>query len=273
MSDPASGARTVDVARPRRRWTDLPQPLHLFVGATRTRHFHLGCFDEPGIHLEGALDRLVERVVPFLGCGPVLDLGCGLGGTATMLARHGFDVIGADPCPERIAFARRCTPVRLPVRFFCATAERLAATHAPHAFGALVLIEVMQHFPLPDVLVHLCRRLLAPGGTVCILDVGSVPALAWERVPFHRRGAVAAAFTRAGFRTLWHGDMTGVVLPTFSALSEALTAQTPRLVRVLAHRSQLALEVAELQAQLGNLHAAMSAGELAYECLVLQSRP
>ena len=47
--------------------------------------------------------ELIERVFNLYGQGPVrrvLDLGCGTGGHAVVLAARGFDVLGVDRSPD-----------------------------------------------------------------------------------------------------------------------------------------------------------------------------
>jgi SAM-dependent methyltransferase len=52
---------------------------------------------------------LMERVFKTYGQGPVrrvLDLGCGTGGHAVILAQQGYEVVGVDRSPEMLARAR-----------------------------------------------------------------------------------------------------------------------------------------------------------------------
>ena len=59
--------------------------------------------------LDGSRDDLAAylAVVDEVGAGSVLDIGCGTGTFACLLARRGIDVTGLDPAPASIAVARR----------------------------------------------------------------------------------------------------------------------------------------------------------------------
>jgi SAM-dependent methyltransferase len=53
--------------------------------------------------------ELIERVFKLYGPGPVrrvLDLGCGTGGHAVVLARRGYDLVGVDRAPDMLERAR-----------------------------------------------------------------------------------------------------------------------------------------------------------------------
>lgn len=59
-------------------------------------------------HFDGARDDLdhYERVVDELGASQVLDVGCGTGSLACLLARAGIDVVGVDPAEASLELAR-----------------------------------------------------------------------------------------------------------------------------------------------------------------------
>src|SRR3954452_6016867 len=52
---------------------------------------------------------MVERLVGTYGRGRarrILDLGCGTGGHAALLAERGYEVVGVDRAPDMLALAR-----------------------------------------------------------------------------------------------------------------------------------------------------------------------
>ncbi len=74
----------------------------------------------------------------------VLDVGCGRGGVARMLAAEGAEVTGIDPLAEAVAEASATVPE---ARFQVAGAEALP--FADGSFDAVVIINALHHVPGP----------------------------------------------------------------------------------------------------------------------------
>ena len=154
------------------------------------------------VELFGSLEQLHEADRQLiadwsdgLAEGLVLDAGCGPGVWTAYLHGRGKEVEGIDLTPEFIAHARRRYP-SVPFRI-----ASLAQTGLPDgaATGVLAWYSLIHTPPseLPALLAE-CRRLLAPGGGVCI---GFVDGEA--RQPF------AHAVTTAYY---WSADALGAVL-------------------------------------------------------------
>lgn len=101
----------------------------------------------------------------------ILDIGCGEGFVAERLKARGNRVTGVDilekpRCRGALETYLRCDLLRdLP--------SGLDAL-PPAAFDRILLMDVLEHLPRPELLLQVCRRLLAPGGEVFI----SVPNVA-----------------------------------------------------------------------------------------------
>lgn len=94
----------------------------------------------------------------------VIDLGCGSGATAGMLARLGYDVIGIDPSENGIALARSAYAN---CRFEVANAyEDLGGRFG--RFPLVVSLEVVEHLYDPRAFANAVFNLLEPGGTAII---------------------------------------------------------------------------------------------------------
>lgn len=94
----------------------------------------------------------------------VLDVGCGAGATAGMLADLGFQVVGVDPSSTGIFHATKAFPR---VTF----AERSAYDDLSNEFGqfdAVISLEVVEHCYLPRSFAANILRALKPGGFAVI---------------------------------------------------------------------------------------------------------
>jgi ubiquinone/menaquinone biosynthesis C-methylase UbiE len=94
----------------------------------------------------------------------VLDVGCGEGATLFHLdAPEG--AVGVDLFEEKLAFAR----TRLPrCRFVAASAESMPFT--AETFDHVLVRDVVHHLDEPERLIDECRRVLAPGGRIDVLE-------------------------------------------------------------------------------------------------------
>lgn len=102
------------------------------------------------------------------GCRHVLDVGCGNGELAFMLARDGHSVIGIDPSEECIAEASARANGE-DVRFVCASFEGFG-DDGP--FDAVTFVASLHHMDM-DKAIARAKELLAPGGVIAIVGLGS----------------------------------------------------------------------------------------------------
>lgn len=100
--------------------------------------------------------------------GKLLDVGCGDGFFLVFSLQRGWDVYGLDTCPGAVQAAKE----KLGERVSLNTLKR--ASYASDFFDVVSLFEVLEHLPNPmDHLLEI-RRILQPGGWVCL----SVPNFA-----------------------------------------------------------------------------------------------
>jgi SAM-dependent methyltransferase len=98
----------------------------------------------------------------------VLDLGCGHGMAATVLARRGARVTACDLSPGYVAEARRRAAANeVEVAFAAADAERLPL--ADGAFDAVWGHAILHHLDVATAGVEL-RRVLRPGGVAVLCE-------------------------------------------------------------------------------------------------------
>ena len=247
----------------------LPRPLHVFQRLTGTAHYHFGYFDDGPQDLDRALDRLAlldtEHCDP---CAPVLDAGCGMGGTTVQLADRGFQVVGIDPFLQLIQFARAQTRPGAPVRYHASRLEDFAPTSAG-AFGSILMIEVSQHFGCLGQALTLAASVLRRGGRVLVKDVFTGRRHPRERVPYHAHTDINAAVAQARLGVVHRRDITANVVGTLPLLRARILRARNESVSTSAEPS-LRTDLCELDAGLAVLADAFQAGDIAYESLLLE---
>ncbi|MEM8882674.1 MAG: class I SAM-dependent methyltransferase [Planctomycetota bacterium] len=165
-------------------------------------------------HLDGVRHDLEPYVAMLRACGArsVLDVGCGTGTFACLLASAGFEVVGVDPAAASLAVARR-KPGAARVRWHLGDASSLplvqvdAATMTGNVAQVFVEDEDW-HAALTGI-----HGALRPDGRL-LFEVRDPAQRAWEG--WHR----AASFTRReipghGIVESWV-ERTGISLPLVS---------------------------------------------------------
>lgn len=99
------------------------------------------------------------------GFDRALDVGCGSGDLARLLATRATHVHGIDSDERIIGEARESTGPDLPVSYAVADG-RSYDQGAP--YDVVTCVAVLHHLPLTDALAHF-RKQLAPGGTLVVV--------------------------------------------------------------------------------------------------------
>jgi MPBQ/MSBQ methyltransferase len=122
-----------------------------------------------------AKERFVHELVRWAGLDQLprgttlLDVGCGIGGSARILARdYGFDVLGISISPAQVERARQLTPPGLSCRF--AVMDALDLDCMDGSFGAVWSVEAGPHMPDKQRYADELLRVLAPGGQLVVAD-------------------------------------------------------------------------------------------------------
>jgi ubiquinone/menaquinone biosynthesis C-methylase UbiE len=112
-----------------------------------------------------------ERVRVWAGSGPLdaLDVGCGTGFLALLLAEIGNRVVGVDAANQMLAQARaKAAAAGLTVNFRSGDVERLALGDA--SFDLVVERHVIWTLPDPAVALAEWSRVLRPGGRLILVE-------------------------------------------------------------------------------------------------------
>ena len=163
---------TASVADAYDRWTD-DRLLERLWG----EHVHLGHYGTPPRRRDfrRAKEDFVHELVHWSGLDQlppgsrVLDVGCGIGGSARILARdYGLDVLGISISPGQIRRAQELTPAGLSCRFAVMDALDLDLPDA--GFDAVWSVEAGPHMPDKQRYADELLRVLKPGGRLAVAD-------------------------------------------------------------------------------------------------------
>jgi len=163
---------TASVAEAYDRWTD-DRLLERLWGD----HVHLGHYGSPPRRRDFRRAKVdfVHELVRWSGLDQlppgsrVLDVGCGIGGSARILARdYGLDVLGISISPGQIQRAQELTPAGLSCRF--AVMDALNLELPDQSFDAVWSVEAGPHMPDKQRYADELLRVLRPGGLLAVAD-------------------------------------------------------------------------------------------------------
>lgn len=100
--------------------------------------------------------------------GLALDIGCGAGAFARLLATRVDRVLGLDLSPEMVRLARARSRAYPSVQY--AVADILACDFPPATFDTIASIATLHHMPLASILNRVAAW-LTPGGVFIALDL------------------------------------------------------------------------------------------------------
>ena len=101
----------------------------------------------------------------------VLDVGCGGGILTESLARLGATVRGLDAGEGVIGIAARHAQENgLEIEYIAASLEQFAEQN-PGGYEVLTCMELLEHVPDPETLLHACARVLVPGGHLFLATI------------------------------------------------------------------------------------------------------
>ena len=152
----------------------IPEPLNIYRMLLKGDHLHFGYWpdEKPLLSLEEAQNEMFRKMSGLLPDPPakILDVGCGLGASAAVLASHGYEVSAIAPSEALISYAES-RYAESNVRFLVADFmdSDFMGTDA-EVFDAIFMQESLQYLhPLEQAILNVFR-LLKPKGTVVIGD-------------------------------------------------------------------------------------------------------
>lgn len=113
--------------------------------------------------------RLAERISELAVGDAVADIGCGPGTAARRAARLGASVVGIDPAPVMLRFARRLSRRSShAVRYVEGSAETLPLSDS--SVSVVWSIACVHHWADLDAGLREARRVLKPGGRLVAIE-------------------------------------------------------------------------------------------------------
>jgi SAM-dependent methyltransferase len=103
-----------------------------------------------------------REILPWVGAGRLLDVGCGPGGNLAVFQEQGWDVYGIEFSDAAVAQAR----ARVGDRIHAGTLD--TAPYREESFDVIVLSHSLEHFFSPSATLKRLGRLLAPQGRIVI---------------------------------------------------------------------------------------------------------
>ena len=182
---------------------------------------HYGFFDDPQTpareislaDVSRAQLRYAQEVLESLtpDDGPVLDVGCGMGGLSRILSERGLNPVALSPDCNQIAHIQTTLPAveTLQMRF-----EDLDGKAHAGRYGALITAESLQYLEM-DKALPLIRQILKPGGRWIACDYFRTGDKASESETWD---GFAACLNQHGFEVYERRDITANVLPTLAYL-------------------------------------------------------
>ncbi|MDE3123154.1 MAG: class I SAM-dependent methyltransferase [Paracoccaceae bacterium] len=198
----------------------------------------LGAVDE--FHMGGR--RATEALAAALSLpegAKVLDIGCGLGGTARFLAATaGVDVEGVDLTPAYVEIGQALTrQLGLDDRVRLSVGQAQALPFRPESFDAATVLHVGMNIPDKAAVFAGIARMLKPGGRFAIYDVMRIGAgdvafpVPWSSGPqtsfLATPEAYRSALAEAGLRLVSTEDRREMALAMFRTMKQRMQDMGP----------------------------------------------
>lgn len=140
-------------------------------------HIHLGYYKDSSVKTDFRQAKVdfVHQLVKWSGMdhlpkgSRILDIGCGIGGSARILARdYNFDVLGITISPLQVRRAQELTPEDSTCRFEVMDALDLQLENG--SFDGVWSVEAGPHIPDKQLYADEMLRVLRPGGVLAVAD-------------------------------------------------------------------------------------------------------
>ena len=189
--------------------------LKLYLDLSGTNHLHFGLW-EPNdpldkAHFQKAQDRYLEKLIELIpkGVATILDVGCGVGGTACYLKDKGYQVTSMSPDPYQAQLFAENTKGEIP--FHLTPFEKF---ESDEKYDLILFSESAQYMEAADIFKG-ASKFCKEGGYVLISDyfkkVGSEKI---PNIPSYPINFIPEQAKKNSFSLIENIDITEATTPT-----------------------------------------------------------
>jgi MPBQ/MSBQ methyltransferase len=162
----------------------------------------------------GAQNRYAELLIDLAGnpADPVLDVGCGMGGLSRLLKARGFEPVALTPDRLQVASVNKMLPGTTVIR---TKFEKLDPEQHLARYGTVFTAESLQYLKL-DQSLPILEKILKPGG--CWVACDYFLTQPTQDKTCHHWETFKSRVEEAGWKIVYHRDVTANVLPTLAFL-------------------------------------------------------
>ncbi len=212
--------------------TELPQPIAFYCAITGGDALHFGYWptSDSNYSLLEAQNALTQLLIDRLPPAParILEISCGLGGTAHQLHQLGYEVIAISNERALIQQASHCYqgPTYVP----CSFLDDDPILSIAASFDVIILQETIQAFPNLNILFSRAKRLLRPNGRIIMCDQVSYASSTRDCLAVHLADDIETAFSHQGFFVRHHQRLSEQVAQTCSLFADGFRIRRERLL-------------------------------------------
>jgi 2-polyprenyl-3-methyl-5-hydroxy-6-metoxy-1,4-benzoquinol methylase len=213
----------------------LPEPFNFSQSVFKEGHVHFGFWPDnlSGLSLEEAQEKMFNLLLSYFPEPPakVLDVGCGLGVSAAILAEKGYRVTAIAPSEELISYAKKkygSEKVDYQNAGFLDESEQ---GFAADIYDVIFFQESLQTLQPVGNVFQKARRRLAPKGKIVFGDEVCLDRSIQNQTAAHHRSDIITALSESGFRISSQQSVRENVLQTCNEVINRFATHFDHVVR------------------------------------------
>ncbi len=208
-------------AKKNRSRSQADPQLLLYDRILQTDFLHYGYFDDPDIaadeislaDIKKAQRRYAELIIAQMTAPPeteVLDVGCGMGGLLSMIAKKGYRVTGLTPDRNQIDYIREKYKE---IPLIHARFQDISPEEHKDKYGTVIFSESLQYIDLPTAMCY-TDKILSERGELIIVDYFRLDEA--HEQSGHIWQEFMAETEKRGFVIRYKQDITANIRPTLA---------------------------------------------------------